>query len=227
MAITHWLSPQLQKSSVQKSDEKLTFGPPSSHQFSQEEEDADFSWVDKLGRWPRRTLWVVQLPRKLSNCWMPKDHLHLPAFFDCISAFPYCKSRKAGFKASLHPFTELQEVRWHEIFFPRGFLLLQEGFELWLSTLHNCYQSIQEHMIQTHICIVRFWPSPDGTGMKSSSLGVLCWRCFLVSSMDLSFYLSSIWSCVMMVNTRAEVNLSPARNHTFRMMRRHAGLLME
>ena len=62
--------PQLQRektASIQGSaDDKLTFSPPSSRsgrvggggRASWEEEDIDFSWVDRLGVWPRRILYV-------------------------------------------------------------------------------------------------------------------------------------------------------------------------
>ena len=54
-------NPQLQKevrtSSIQSSGDKLTFSPSSGQNSpSPEEEDADFSFVDRLGVWPKRVL---------------------------------------------------------------------------------------------------------------------------------------------------------------------------
>ncbi len=53
--------PQLQKESMNSSiqaenGERLTFGPSPSGSPLPDEEDADASWVDKLGTWKRRVL---------------------------------------------------------------------------------------------------------------------------------------------------------------------------
>lgn len=66
------LLPQLQRENSTPSiqgaaDDKLTFSSPSSRsavvggggRASWEDDDVDFSWVDRLGVWPRRILYVI------------------------------------------------------------------------------------------------------------------------------------------------------------------------